>query len=200
MLKPNSLSQRLEAIASKVEAQQVKIPIRHEGILEVPEGKDITSLGSGHFMKLIDKHGWPAISKALINLKVWNKNRNKALSTWADSMQAKLAKQVEKSREKKGATEERHAVEEQWSSDMQEVLDACYRIHDGLLDVQKKKRGWYDDMLLIRRALSNRDVRDEIGSSDLSEKALRDVVDRVESVDRKIDALEIGLKKLLQRY
>lgn len=78
--------------------QKVKIPIEEPGKLEVPEGKNVEDLPESHFQGLINKKGWSEISKALINLKVWNKDRNKALSSWADKMQEKLAAWVEAQR------------------------------------------------------------------------------------------------------
>ena len=79
--------------------QKIKIPVKHPGALEVPEGKDVEDLGAAHFQALIKKKGWEEISKALINLKVWNKSRDAKLSSWADNMQEKLAKWVEGQRE-----------------------------------------------------------------------------------------------------
>ena len=77
----------------------VKIPVKHPGVLEVPEGKNVEDLGVGHFKALIKKKGWGKISKALINLKVWNSKKNPTLSAWADKMQEKLAKTENKSEE-----------------------------------------------------------------------------------------------------
>jgi len=78
--------------------QKVKIEVEDPGKLEVPEGKDIEDLPESHFQNLIKKKGWGKISKALINLKVWNKTKNKPLSLWANNMQEKLAAWVEKQR------------------------------------------------------------------------------------------------------
>jgi len=75
--------------------QKIKIPVEHEGILEVPVGKKVDDLGLDHFKKLVDKHSFETISKALINLKVWNSKQNPELSKWADGMQEKLAKWYE---------------------------------------------------------------------------------------------------------
>jgi len=89
----------LKRMVVKEQDDQVKIPVKHPGVLEVPEGKDVESLPLSHFQDLIKKKGWGDISKALINLKVWNKERDTKLSSWADNMQEKLAKWVEKERE-----------------------------------------------------------------------------------------------------
>ena len=79
---------------------KVKLDVEHPGLLEVPEGKDIEDLPESHFQNLIKKKGWSAISKGLINLKIWNRKKNPTLSRWADNMQEKLSKWVEKQREK----------------------------------------------------------------------------------------------------
>ena len=79
--------------------QDVKIPIKHPGMLEVPEEKDVENMPDKHFKDLIKKKGWEAISKALINLKVWMMKTNPKLSNWADKEQEKLAKWVETERE-----------------------------------------------------------------------------------------------------
>ena len=77
----------------------VKIPVEHPGVLEVPEGKDVESLGEEHFKSLIKKKGWNEISKALTNLHTWNTKKNPSLASWANNMQEKLAKWVESKRE-----------------------------------------------------------------------------------------------------
>lgn len=80
--------------------QKVRIAVKHPGILEVPEGKDVEDLPLSHFQDLIKKKGWAEISKAIINLKVWMRKSNPKLSKWADDNQEKLAKWVETQREK----------------------------------------------------------------------------------------------------
>ena len=77
----------------------VEIPVKNPGLMEVPEGEDVEKLPLSHFQKLIKKKGWEKISKGLINLKVWNSKKNKNLSVWADKTQEKLAKWVEDQRD-----------------------------------------------------------------------------------------------------
>ena len=79
--------------------EDVKIPVKHPGLLEVPEGEDVEKLPLSHFKALVKRKGWEKISRGLINLKVWNKERNPSLSSWADKTQEKLAKWVEDQRE-----------------------------------------------------------------------------------------------------
>lgn len=82
------------------QGEKVRIKVEHPGMLEVPEGKNVEDMSDTHFQKLITKKGWNEISKAIINLKVWNKTRDPKLSSWADKTQERLAKWVEKKREK----------------------------------------------------------------------------------------------------
>lgn len=72
-----------------------EIEVKHEGILEVPDGKNVEDLPIKHFQKLIDKKGYAPIIKALTNLEVWNKKKNKSLSSWAENMIKKLQKKNE---------------------------------------------------------------------------------------------------------
>lgn len=50
-----------------------------------------------HFEKLVKKNGLGKVNKALNNLQVWNKNKDKKLSKWAGNMIDKLNKKFEKS-------------------------------------------------------------------------------------------------------
>jgi hypothetical protein len=65
--------------------------VTHPGVLEVPDGKDVQSLPLAHFVGLAKTKGEGAVSKALMNLYRWNKTKNPGLSSWAKSMQEKLA-------------------------------------------------------------------------------------------------------------
>jgi len=96
------------------EQAKVKIPVKHPGVLEVPEGKDVEDLGEEHFKKLISKKGWPEISKALTNLHTWNKDRNPKLSKWADNMQAKLSKKFSEE-----SQTESERLDEKWGKEVE---------------------------------------------------------------------------------
>lgn len=74
----------------------VEIEVKHEGILEVPEGKKVDQLPMSHFEKLAKKKGLGKITKALNNLQVWNKNDDPELSKWAGNMIDKLNKKLKK--------------------------------------------------------------------------------------------------------
>ena len=79
--------------------QDVEIEVKHEGILEVPEGKNVDELPIKHFVALANKKGLSKITKALNNLQVWNKNKDPKLSKWAGNMIDKVTKRVENQKE-----------------------------------------------------------------------------------------------------
>lgn len=88
----------VESVDSKrkiVEAK-VDIPVKHEGILEVPEGKTIRELPISHFERLVKEKGYEPIIRALNNLVVWNKNDDKDLSSTAKAIMDQLREKYRK--------------------------------------------------------------------------------------------------------
>jgi hypothetical protein len=83
-------------ISKRLHEQDVEIEVKHEGILEVPEGKNVDDLPFSHFEKLAKKKGLSKITKALNNLQVWNKNDDPKLSKWAGNMIDKLTDKLGK--------------------------------------------------------------------------------------------------------
>ena len=61
-----------------------------EGILEVPNDKEVDDLSVSHFKKLIDKKGRSPIIRALTNLQNWFKYKKPSLSKWAVSMKKSI--------------------------------------------------------------------------------------------------------------
>lgn len=76
----------------KVAYETDNIEVKNPGILEVPRGKNIEDLPQSHFDRLVNKIGYDRVIRALTNLEVWNKNKNKSLSKWASGMADKLKK------------------------------------------------------------------------------------------------------------
>ena len=72
--------------------EAVDIDVKNPGVLEVPDGKKVDELPQSHFEKLVDKKGYAEVIRALTNLEVWNKDKNKSLSSWASNMADKLKK------------------------------------------------------------------------------------------------------------
>jgi hypothetical protein len=64
--------------------------VKNPGILEVPKNKKVDELPLKHFKELVEKKGFEAITRALMNLHRWNKNDNSELAEWADKTQQKL--------------------------------------------------------------------------------------------------------------
>lgn len=93
---------------SVLREKDVEIDVKHEGILEVPEGKNVNDLPMSHFEKLAKKKGLGKITKALNNLQVWNKNDDPELSKWAGNMIDKLNKKLKKDESKISYKESAH--------------------------------------------------------------------------------------------
>ncbi len=79
---------------------ELKIKVTNPGLLEVPKGKSVSDMPLAHFLKLAKKKGFAPISRGLINLVVFNKNKDKKLSAFAGKMQKALAADVAKKRKK----------------------------------------------------------------------------------------------------
>ena len=84
----------------RLKEQDVEIEVKHKGILEVPEGKNVDDLPVSHFVNLAKKKGLSKITKALNNLQVWNKNDDPQLSKWAGDMIDTVSKKMEKEEKK----------------------------------------------------------------------------------------------------
>ena len=87
---------KLRTRRTSLKEQDVEIEVKHEGVLEVPEGKNVDDLPMSHFEKLAKKKGLGKITKALNNLQVWNKKKDPKLSKWAGNMIDKLNKKLKK--------------------------------------------------------------------------------------------------------
>lgn len=78
-----------------IKEENTEIEVKNPGVLEVPKGKNVEDLPIKHFVNLANKKGLATVTKALNNLQVWNKNKNKPLSKWARDMIDKVTKRVE---------------------------------------------------------------------------------------------------------
>jgi len=98
------LAKWVESVREKnpeaLKEQKVRIKVEHPGALEIPEDKNFWEMPLDHYKKLIRKNGWEEVSKQLNNLVVWNKDKHPSIAAKAKSIREKLAKWVEKAREK----------------------------------------------------------------------------------------------------
>ena len=85
------LNEALEQIFNEAD-----IEVKNSGILEVPEGKKFWQLPLSHYEDLVKRKGYGKIIRALTNLKTWNKNDDKDISSKADSIADKLRKKFRK--------------------------------------------------------------------------------------------------------
>ena len=135
------------------EKEASNIEVKHEGILEVPEGKNVNDLPLSHFVNLANKKGLSKITKALNNLQVWNKNDNPKLSKWAGDMIDKLNKKLKKDESLKKLNETNAIVidipkqeydfhfkgtdKDGWKRDVHKVI------------VKYNNKGYFVDLILI---------------------------------------------------
>jgi hypothetical protein len=103
------------------ESQDVEIEVRNKGVLEVPEGKSVDELPIKHFVAIADKKGLDTVTKALNNLQVWNKNKNKALSKWAGDMIDKVSKRFENRKDESYHAKYRNHILEDYDIDFDEI-------------------------------------------------------------------------------
>jgi len=75
---------------------KAKIVVKHPDILEVPEGKKFWQLPLSHYVKLVEKHGYREIARALTNLEVWNKRQHPEIAEKARDILERLKKKVAK--------------------------------------------------------------------------------------------------------
>ena len=95
--------------AKTIKEQKADIEVENPGILEVPEGKNVEDLPIKHFVDIANRKGLSTVTRALNNLQVWNKNKNKSLSKWAGNMIDKVTKRYEN--QKKNESFKRHINE-----------------------------------------------------------------------------------------
>lgn len=149
----------VESVDSKrkiVEAK-VDIPVKHEGILEIPEGKTIRDLPISHFERLVKEKGYEPIIRALNNLVVWNKNDDKDLSSTAKAIMDQLRKKYRKDED--FTIDDNDRIE---TKDYDEFKKLCKKIGirtpDDVSEISKMYP-YLDTMSSLRKYL-----RDELGN------------------------------------
>ena len=149
----------VESVDSKrkiVEAK-VDIPVKHEGILEVPKGKTIRELPISHFERLVKEKGYEPIIRALNNLAVWNKNDDKDLASTAKAIMDQLRKKYRKDED--FTIDDNDRIE---TKDYDEFKKLCKKIGirtpDDVSEISKMYP-YLDTMSSLRKYL-----RDELGN------------------------------------
>ena len=74
----------------------VRIKVVHPGILKIPKGKYFYEMPIGHYLKRVRTKGYRAISKALVNLMVWNKRKSPRIARAAKKILGQLQSKVGK--------------------------------------------------------------------------------------------------------
>ena len=97
--------------------EAVNIETENPGVLEVPEGKNVEDLPIKHFVDIANRKGLSTVTRALNNLQVWNKNKNKELSKWAGDMIDKVSKRSENQQKNESL------VKEDYNGDLRDFAD-----------------------------------------------------------------------------
>ena len=140
-----------ESKFNRLHEQNVEIEVKHEGILEVPEGKNVEDLPIKHFVDLAKKKGLSKITKALNNLQVWNKNKDKKLSKWAGDMIDKLTKKYGKNESvRKTKLQQMDELESQGY----DVIDSGYEDYKDI-EAKWKKKGYDVKSFFVRSDTSS---------------------------------------------
>ena len=141
----------------KIVEAKVDIPVKHEGILEIPEGKTIRELPISHFERLVKEKGYEPIIRALNNLVVWNKNDDKDLSSTAKAIMDQLRKKYRK--DEAFTIDDNDRIE---TKDYDEFKKLCKKIGirtpDDVSEISKMYP-YLDTMSSLRKYL-----RDELGN------------------------------------
>jgi hypothetical protein len=96
-----------DVLLEEDEEKKLQIEVTHPGMLEVPEGKKFYELPISHFVELAKRKGYKNVSRALVNIEVWNKKKHPDLSTKAKEVLTKLQKEFGKGKfEKKEKKED----------------------------------------------------------------------------------------------
>lgn len=139
---------------SKLHEQDVEIEVKHEGILEVPEGKNVEDLPISHFVDLAKKKGLSKITKALNNLQVWNKKKNPELSKWAGNMIDKVSNRMENQEKKESIIRNSRINESSRPFDcVTDAVDYYYRnwvngfVSNEEIRMNLKKKHYSDDFI-----------------------------------------------------
>ena len=170
----------LESVCSrkrKLREQDVEIEVKHEGILEVPEGKNVEDLPIKHFVDLAKKKGLSKITKALNNLQVWNKKKNPSLSKWAGDMIDKVSKKMEKN-------EAFDRYDSNIEADFMEPGNLYNDMPDEPYDSDIKSKEYFDFVVsdVINRCKDEKEARRYMTRNGLPKSFINDVIKEIERI------------------
>lgn len=162
--------------------ESANIDVKNPGMLEVPDGKNVDDLPMSHFEKLVDKKGYAPVIRALTNLEVWNKDKNKSLSNWASNMADKLKKKFRPESAQKNETSYEEVEKAIWDS----------KIAKGVLFSKVKNNSMYVKVYIDRNDKNKLDdIKDKLHNIKMK---VNDITHYGYTADRK-DIYELRLTK-----
>lgn len=161
-----------------IREQQTNIEVENPGVLEVPEGKNVEDLPIKHFVAIANKRGLSTVTRALNNLQVWNKNKNKPLSKWAGDMIDKVTKRYENQKKNESLMYEN--IDDEYSFDNLDVSAKMafkkgkYKVPEVIYQLL---RNWFGKNEIYKIIMANLDILDLDTLDD--ESYIKDEIDRI---------------------
>lgn len=161
----------------RLREQDVEIEVKHEGILEVPEGKNVDNLPVSHFVNLAKKKGLSKITKALNNLQVWNKKKNPSLSKWAGDMIDKVSKKMDKN-------EAFDRYDPNIEADFMEPGNLYNDMPDDPYDSDIKNKEYFDFVVsdVMNRCKDEKEARRYMTRNGLPKSFIKDVIKEIDRI------------------
>lgn len=159
--------------------QQANIEVENPGVLEVPEDKNVEDLPIKHFVAIANKRGLSTVTRALNNLQVWNKNKNKPLSKWAGDMIDKVTKRFENQQKNESLSRLNEATLQDWQDILVKEVYNVLSNNNIYADVYKDSDFTDNNSFLLCVEIDNGDWKHEHRRADLIISELLDNYDNI---------------------
>ena len=159
--------------------QQANIEVENPGVLEVPEGKNVEDLPIKHFVAIANKRGLSTVTRALNNLQVWNKNKNKPLSKWAGDMIDKVSKRFENQQKNESLNRLNEATLQDWQDILVKEVYNVLSTNNIYADVYEDSYFTDNNSFLLCVEIDNGDWKHEHRRADLIISELLDNYDNI---------------------
>ena len=170
--------------------QQANIEVENPGVLEVPEGKNVEDLPIKHFVAIANKRGLSTVTRALNNLQVWNKNKNKPLSKWAGDMIDKVTKRFENQQKNESLNRLNEATLQDWQDILVKEVYNVLSTNNIYADVYEDSDFTDNNSFLLCVEIDNGDWKHEHRRADLIISELLDNYDNISVTKMKEEVID----------
>lgn len=179
MKKVKSSKNESLSISKTIKEQKADIEVENPGILEVPEGKNVEDLPIKHFVDIANRKGLSTVTRALNNLQVWNKNKNKSLSKWAGDMIDKVNKRFENQKKNESLKRLNEATLQDWQDTIMKEVYNVLRNNKVYADVYEDYNFTDDNSFVMCVEINDGDWKHEHRRADLIISDLLDNYDNI---------------------